>query len=62
MCNYVKAKKGYRFVLTAEGKKNPRIWIKFDDDYIHRGQYNTSVPKRWLNAGYVEEVEDRKVN
>lgn len=56
MCNYIKAKPGYIFILTGKGKENSKISYKFHQDYQHKGQYQYTVPEKWIDQGYVVEV------
>ena len=56
MCNYTTAKPGYKFILTGKGKENPKISYKFNQGYQHKGQYQYTVPEKWIKEGYVVEV------
>jgi len=55
MVEYARAKDGCRFVITELGKTVPRICSKFVST-----QYDKTVPKKWIELGYVEEIVDVK--
>lgn len=53
----VKAKKGYKFVLTELGFEIGRIAAKYETSY-NSTQYHHMVPQSWIEKGYVMEVPE----
>lgn len=51
---WVRASKGCKFALTELGFELERIRAKYEGKT--RKQYETSVPKGWIDNGYVHEV------
>ena len=58
MVEYVKPRPGYKFVISAYGAEQPHIRAKFKKDNVLYESYKHSVPKVWLDKGYVTQVED----
>ena len=58
MVEYARAKDGCRFVITELGKTVPRINSKFVNSWDTR--YDKTVPKKWVDLGYVEEIDVKK--
>lgn len=57
MVNYIKAKQGYKFALTEFGLEQAHVRAKFEEKHPLFSQYQKSVPKAWVEKGYVEEVQ-----
>lgn len=58
MVEYIRVKKDTnRFVLTELGKTVPNVSSKYESNYFNCRQYEKVVPKKWLDCGYVEEVD-----
>lgn len=53
---YVKTKSGNVFVLTELGAEQAHIRSKYVD--LKTTQYLHTVPKSWVEKGFVEEVKD----
>lgn len=58
MPNYVKAKYGYKFVLTVRGLEESRVRSKFEITNPNYKLYCKAVPRLWLEKGYVVEVKE----
>lgn len=59
--NYIKAKHGHKFVLTAAGAEIGRIRAKFELQQDRTTRYDYCVPEAWLNKGYVKEIKENEV-
>lgn len=57
MCEYIIAKPGHKFIITEKGKTDSRISDKFNPNNKRKNQYEFKAPSRWINEGYVVEVE-----
>ena len=57
MVKYIKAKQGYKFVLTEFGLEQSHVRAKYEDKHPLNKQYKRSVPQAWIEKGYVEEVQ-----
>lgn len=58
MVKYIKAKQGYKFVLTEFGSEQPHVRGKYNRaDGKYNKMYDTSVPQAWVEKGYVEGVQ-----
>ena len=53
---FIRAKEGYKFVLTDYGFEITRIRVKFEEK-SSRLRYEKAVPKSWIDNGYVKEVQ-----
>lgn len=53
----IQASAGKKWTLTENGLEIARIRAKFKSDYANRSQYEISVPKDWVDNGYVVEVD-----
>ena len=51
---YIHAKNGYEFRITAVGKMVRSIRNKYID--VPQSQYKHCAPKSWKTSGYIEEV------
>lgn len=51
---YIHAKDGYEFRITAVGKMVRSIRNKYVD--MPQSQYKRCAPKTWMTSGYIEEV------
>lgn len=57
-CVFSHARFGNEFVLTDLGAEQARIKAKFDENDTHKNQYRHTVPKKWVDAGFVKEVKE----
>lgn len=55
--NFIRAKEGYKFSITAFGAEESRIRTKFEIGSTTLLQYEKAVPKSWIDKGYVKEVK-----
>jgi hypothetical protein len=58
MVKYAKPRPGYKFALTQKGFEVGKVRVKFDEK-TGPSQYRKAVPEKWVNEGYVVEVEDK---
>lgn len=58
-CKYAIAKEGKRWVLTLAGLEDARMRYHFEQDSPMRKTYEHKVPQNWVDAGLVEEREEK---
>ena len=56
--HYTHSAPGKHFEVTFLGRKRPQIAAKFRDGYIHKQQYEHSIPVSWVTNKWVVEVDN----
>lgn len=58
MCEFAYLQPGYHWELTAAGKAIGRVSAKFEETNKNYKHYQKSVPKSWLEKGWVTMVKN----